>query len=75
MAAKSAKRASQLVPEDFSDFRTVGFWDGFFDARGEQPFEWYGDYRQLRTFLKAYCTPESEVLVVGCGNSELSADM
>jgi len=39
-------------------------------------FEWYGEYRpQLQPLLRKYIKPSSKVLNVGCGNSDLSADM
>lgn len=64
-----------LLPDSFEEFRSVKFWDGFFESRGQKPFEWYGDWRQLRPFLERDCSSGKEVLVVGCGNSELSANL
>ena len=57
--------------------------------RGAVPFEWYSEWAQLRPLLRAAvgadgpgvaaATPDApaggRVLVVGCGNSELSAQM
>lgn len=67
--------SSGLVPKSFEEFRSVEFWDGFFKERGEKAFEWYGDWRQLRPLLTQDCQADKEVLVVGCGNSELSAQL
>ena len=64
-----------LVPEDTSDFRSGQFWQGFFDSRGDRPFEWYGDWRQLKPLVAPHCKGGRRVLMLGCGNSELSADM
>jgi hypothetical protein len=64
-----------LVPEGLDDFRSVQFWDGFFRERGAKAFEWYGDWRQLKPFFTRDCKGSCETLVVGCGNSELSADL
>ena len=64
-----------LVPESFGEFRSVAFWDGFFKARKNKAFEWYGEWLQLQHLLKLLLSPGKRVLVVGCGNSELSADM
>jgi hypothetical protein len=64
-----------LVPDSLDDFRSVAFWDKFFKARGSTPFEWYGDWRQLRPLAAHICQPGKSILVVGCGNSELSAQM
>lgn len=73
--AQEAQKTKGLVPDNFEDFRSLQFWDGFFDTRGDKPFEWYGDWRQLQSFLKPLCTPQTEVLMAGCGNSELSAEL
>jgi hypothetical protein len=64
-----------LVPEELDDFRSVEFWDGFFRERGGKSFEWYGDWRQLKAFFTRDCRGSCETLVVGCGNSVLSADL
>ena len=106
-----------------ADFRSATFWDAFFAARGDAPFEWYGDWRQarvktgeegrvgglgrwageggpcagprgrrarpptlpphpfqLRPLVLPLCarpagSPPARVLVLGCGNSQLSAQM
>ena len=63
-----------LVPEGLGDFRRVEFWDGFFATRGAKAFEWYGEWRQLRPLALALCRGRT-ILVPGCGNSSLSADM
>jgi hypothetical protein len=34
-----------LIPDDLGDFRSSTFWQGFFKARGDRPFEWYGSAR------------------------------
>ena len=66
---------SALIPDTFEEFRSVKFWDGFFESRGKKAFEWYGDWRQLKSFFARDCTTEKDILVVGCGNSELSAEL
>ncbi|KAK9806887.1 hypothetical protein WJX72_006435 [[Myrmecia] bisecta] len=64
-----------LLPKDFEEFRSVDFWNGFFKKRGASAFEWYGDWRQLQPLISPVCTPGSSIVMLGCGNSELSADM
>lgn len=86
-----------LVPSSADEFRSLEFWDGFFRARGDVAFEWYGDWRTLKPILLPLClerngdggggrkptptsapTPppaEKKILMLGCGNSELSAQM
>ena len=50
--------------------------------RGAKPFEWYSDWRQLRPLFRVAVAAGSSppphggrLLVVGCGNSELSAQL
>lgn len=40
-------------------------------------FDWYTTYKELEGVFREYCppAPEPEVLMVGCGNSGLSAEM
>lgn len=64
-----------LLPENFEDFRSVEYWDGFFRSRNQKSFEWYGEWKQLRPHMLPLVKGCKSVLVVGCGNSDLSADM
>ena len=65
-----------LVPEDFEDFRSVKFWDSFFQKRNRKAFEWYGGWKQLQSLVWGACPrPNKQILMLGCGNSDLSAQM
>ena len=65
-----------LVPDDFEEFRSVKFWDGFFQKRKHKAFEWYGEWRQLQPLVWGACArPNKQILMLGCGNSDLSAQM
>ncbi len=64
-----------LLPDSFEEFRSVDFWDGFFKARDQKAFEWYGKWKQLRQLMLQPLKDCSRILMIGCGNSELSADM
>lgn len=80
---------SELLPRQYADFRKKEYWDEFFQKRSEKAFEWYGDYAQLRRGLHVQLSLDENlpprmaaklkgslrVLVVGCGNSELSKDL
>ncbi|ETK78092.1 hypothetical protein L915_15828 [Phytophthora nicotianae] len=82
-------QSHELLPRKAEDFRKQEYWDQFFQKRDEKAFEWYGDYASLRPGLQALLglpddAPSSllrrlkakvRVLVVGCGNSALSADL
>ncbi|KAK3593719.1 hypothetical protein CHS0354_013617 [Potamilus streckersoni] len=64
-----------LLPKHHSDFVKPEYWDGFFKKRGTKAFEWYGEYPELCGTLHKYIKPTDHVLVLGCGNSQLSADL
>ncbi|KAM8930338.1 eEF1A lysine and N-terminal methyltransferase isoform 2-T2 [Pelodytes ibericus] len=61
-----------LLPKSSKEFASTEYWEQFFRKRGERAFEWYGGYLDLCGVLHKYIKPKDQVLVVGCGNSELS---
>ncbi|KAK9819283.1 hypothetical protein WJX74_000127 [Apatococcus lobatus] len=64
-----------LLPDDFEQFREVTYWDGFFKSRKQKAFEWYGEFQQLRLRLLPLVADGRSVLMAGCGNSDLSANL
>ncbi|XP_051511192.1 eEF1A lysine and N-terminal methyltransferase isoform X1 [Myxocyprinus asiaticus] len=64
-----------LLPRTAEEFSSAEYWERFFRKRGEKAFEWYGDYNSLCGVLHKYIKPREKVLVVGCGNSELSEQL
>ncbi|GAA6229378.1 methyltransferase-like protein 13 [Lates japonicus] len=64
-----------LLPRTAEEFSSVQYWERFFKKRGEKAFEWYGDYNKLCGVLHKYIKVQDKVLVVGCGNSELSEQL
>ncbi|XP_064615984.1 LOW QUALITY PROTEIN: eEF1A lysine and N-terminal methyltransferase-like [Liolophura sinensis] len=64
-----------LLPRSHKEFGSVEYWDKFFKKRGSKAFEWYGEYPELCDVLHKYIKPSDKILMVGCGNSQLSGDM
>nr|XP_046246565.1 eEF1A lysine and N-terminal methyltransferase isoform X2 [Scatophagus argus] len=64
-----------LLPRTTEEFSSAEYWERFFKKRGEKAFEWYGDYNKLCGVLHKYIKVQHKVLVVGCGNSELSEQL
>jgi ubiquinone/menaquinone biosynthesis C-methylase UbiE len=53
------------------------FWEERYGAEPDASFDWYQPYDTLRPFLMPYLSvrPDFEVLVAGCGNSALPAQL
>ncbi|XP_039280427.1 eEF1A lysine and N-terminal methyltransferase homolog [Nilaparvata lugens] len=64
-----------ILPRTDSDFTKKDYWDSFFVKRGNEAFEWYGEYRELRGIFEKYIKISDSILVIGCGNSNLSVDL
>ncbi|XP_048833343.1 eEF1A lysine and N-terminal methyltransferase isoform X2 [Brienomyrus brachyistius] len=64
-----------LLPRSAEEFSSAEYWERFFRRRGDKAFEWYADYNQLCGLLHKYIKPRDRVLVVGCGNSDLSEQL
>ncbi|KAM4812191.1 eEF1A lysine and N-terminal methyltransferase isoform X2 [Urocitellus parryii] len=64
-----------LLPKSSKEFGSVDYWEKFFQQRGKKAFEWYGTYLELCGVLHKYIKPRERVLVIGCGNSELSEQL
>ncbi|GFG39691.1 hypothetical protein Cfor_05238 [Coptotermes formosanus] len=64
-----------LLPKTHEDFSQKEYWDAFFKKRGSKAFDWYGEYPELCGHIHKYIKPKDMILMVGCGNSTLSADL
>ena len=63
-----------LLPRHGADFQKADYWREFFDKR-QDPFEWYGTYWDLAHLFTKYVKQQDQILMVGCGNSELSEEL
>ncbi|KAI5632989.1 methyltransferase domain-containing protein [Phthorimaea operculella] len=64
-----------LLPKSHKEFSEKDYWNKFFKKRGNKAFEWYGEYLELCAHLHKYIKPKDTILITGCGNSSLSADL
>ncbi|KAJ8277836.1 hypothetical protein GJAV_G00080660 [Gymnothorax javanicus] len=71
----AAQLMMDLLPRTAEEFSSAEYWERFFRRRGDRAFEWYGNYGQLCGVLHKYIKTCDKVLVVGCGNSELSEQL
>lgn len=51
------------------------YWEKRYEEQKGKTFDWLEDYETLSTFMKQLISPDSRVLILGCGNAELSEDM
>lgn len=49
------------------------YWDERFS--NEEHYEWFKDYSHFRHLIQAHTKPNSSVLELGCGNSQLSEEL
>ncbi|CAH0404585.1 unnamed protein product [Chilo suppressalis] len=64
-----------LLPKSCKEFSDKDYWNKFFKKRGNKAFEWYGEYLELCSHLHKYIKLKDTILITGCGNSSLSADL
>lgn len=64
-----------LLPKTHKEFSEKDYWNKFFKKRGNKSFEWYGEYLELCGQLHKYIKQKDTILITGCGNSSLSADL
>ncbi|KAK6029132.1 methyltransferase domain protein [Ostertagia ostertagi] len=63
-----------LLPKSTAEFTDPKYWKNFFATR-KTPFEWYGDYGVLGSVLEKYLKSSDNILQIGCGNSQMAAQM
>ncbi|OQV23980.1 Methyltransferase-like protein 13 [Hypsibius exemplaris] len=63
-----------IIPSDPKGFQDPKYWDTFFASRSTA-FEWYGNFLGSADILCKYIKPKDDIMVIGCGNSEMSAEM
>jgi len=63
---------SHCCSEEGSETIEVGYWDDLFEAQAGEATEWLVSYPTLAPHLAPYLEPHHKILVIGCGNSDLS---
>ena len=58
----------------FSDYGSPQYWDDRYKG-SENPFDWYFGWDRLGAQIQNFMKPTDNVLVIGCGNAEMSYDM
>ncbi|XP_034039563.1 EEF1A lysine methyltransferase 4 [Thalassophryne amazonica] len=61
------------LPEDNSRYKDVDYWDERYKT--EQGYEWLGSFSKFQHLVEKHIKKDDSILVLGCGNSSMSADM
>ena len=73
MSTKPLQKAMDFLPKDQKDLKEKSYWKHFFEQdRFAEGFEWYASFEDLMHYLKQHVKEGQQVLVPGCGNSDLS---
>ncbi|CAM9421705.1 unnamed protein product, partial [Hapterophycus canaliculatus] len=67
-------REYDAVPSEAASYGKNAFWDERY-ASDQEAVEWYHPWANLAPTLIQYMDEQDDVLICGCGNSELSVDM
>eukprot|EP00271_Cylindrocystis_brebissonii_P007843 TRINITY_DN21696_c0_g1_i2.p1 TRINITY_DN21696_c0_g1~~TRINITY_DN21696_c0_g1_i2.p1 ORF type:complete len:213 (+),score=29.62 TRINITY_DN21696_c0_g1_i2:198-836(+) len=51
------------------------YWNSRYKQEGMQTFDWYQRYSALANLMDKYVSKKGKILVAGCGNSGMSAEM
>lgn len=61
------------MPDDNSRYKDVDYWDDRYKT--EQCFDWLGSFSKFHHLLDQHVRRDDSILILGCGNSSMSADM
>ncbi|KAK8817122.1 hypothetical protein WA556_003019 [Blastocystis sp. ATCC 50177/Nand II] len=67
------EQCPSLQPKETKEYADNQYWDDRYKKSGDDDFEWYYDYETLKDVFDKYF--DRNVLVVGCGNSNLCEDL
>ncbi|XP_070830655.1 EEF1A lysine methyltransferase 4 [Chaetodon trifascialis] len=61
------------LPDDNSRYKYIDYWDERYKT--EQSYDWLGCFSKFQHLLEEHIKKEDSILILGCGNSSMSADM
>ncbi|XP_076600339.1 EEF1A lysine methyltransferase 4 [Chaetodon auriga] len=61
------------LPDDNSRYKYADYWNERFKT--EQSYDWLGCFSKFQHLLEEHIKKEDSILILGCGNSSMSADM
>eukprot|EP00257_Ricinus_communis_P016406 XP_015574573.1 EEF1A lysine methyltransferase 4 isoform X1 [Ricinus communis] len=72
MSQKSTEK-EEVAPSTVLAYLDPNYWNERFSK--EEHYEWFKDYSHFQHLIQAHITPNSSVLELGCGNSQLCEEM
>ncbi|EIE27069.1 S-adenosyl-L-methionine-dependent methyltransferase [Coccomyxa subellipsoidea C-169] len=70
---EEAAEQHSFLPDHNSQYLDAKYWDERFQK--EEEYEWFKGYKEFSHLLKPHLEASSRILVLGCGNSSLTADL
>lgn len=69
----SQARARGKEPEKNAEYLKPHYWDQRFEQ--EEQYDWFKGFQDFRSLLLPHLKPTDRILVLGCGNSTMTADL
>ncbi|EFJ14679.1 hypothetical protein SELMODRAFT_234474 [Selaginella moellendorffii] len=57
------------------EYDDIQYWDKRYLDEGDDTFDWYQRFKELKPLLCRYIKKDSRILMAGCGNAVLSEEM
>ncbi|XP_019628085.1 PREDICTED: endothelin-converting enzyme 2-like [Branchiostoma belcheri] len=71
--SSESEESNSFVPQDVREYAKKEYWDRRYEE--EDSFEWFKGYESFRHLVLESIKKTDKILMLGCGNSPLSADM
>ncbi|WCJ33842.1 EEF1A lysine methyltransferase 4 [Euphorbia peplus] len=70
---QTSKDKDDVAPSSVLEYLDPNYWNERFSK--EEHYEWFKDYSHFRHLIRSHISPDSSVLELGCGNSQLCDHM
>ncbi|BDA44495.1 EEF1A lysine methyltransferase 4 [Coccomyxa sp. Obi] len=70
--AQAAEQPS-FLPDHNARYLDAKYWDERFQK--EEEYDWFKGYKEFAHLVTPHLQPSSKILILGCGNSSLTADL
>ncbi|CAM9227135.1 unnamed protein product [Heterosigma akashiwo] len=74
MVTRKSQESQADCWQDPQSYATRSYWDDFYKANSDT-YEWFLEYNDLQSSLNTKVPKEHQIIMLGCGNSNLTIDM